>query len=282
MATIKFLQERIQKAQETITKKQNTITKKQIQIQKKEIMLQTKFGVTNIESAKWDRTNPNHGDIYWTICDIENLQDDIIRGSNEISEKQEALKKYQEELQRELEKAASRDVKVILEFLDMWKQNCKDYYTRCLPKWIKTLNEYREVDRQHCEWHNHGGWKESKEVKEEWENRWKAAQEAHKVWNFMDRYIITDIIDNKRSYRLDMDKIQKDLDYEANCKYDFIIERTNKIVGQITDASGLSIGSKGDLNGFIIGTRGVAKVQTIGAGGWNIQCFHFRTLINEA
>lgn len=282
MATIKFLQERIQKAQETITKKQNTITKKQIQIQKKEVMLQTKFGVTNIESAKWDRTNPNHHDIYWTICDIENLQGDIIRGSNEIAEKQEALKKYQEELQHELEKAASRDVKVILEFLDMWKQNCKDYYSRSLLRWIETWNEYHKVDLEYCDWQNHGGWNDPKDVQEAWKNRLKEARGAHREWGFLNRYIIVDIIDNKRNYRLNDCLIQMDLDYEANVKYDFIIERTNKIVGQITDASGLSIGSKGDLNGFIIGTRGVAKVQTIGAGGWNIQCFHFRTLINEA
>ena len=78
---------------------------------------------------------------------------------------------------------------------------------------------------------------------------------------------------------LRLDKIDKDLTEEANRKYDFIIERTNEIVGQITDASALRIGDKGDLNGFIKGTRGTAKVETIGAGGYNIQRFHFRTLI---
>ena len=86
--------------------------------------------------------------------------------------------------------------------------------------------------------------------------------------------------DNERSLEAAMQQLEKDLNEEANRKYDFIIERTNAIVGEITDASGLSIGSKQDLNGFIVGTRGTAKVQTIGAGGYNIQCFHFRTLIN--
>ena len=37
----------------------------------------------------------------------------------------------------------------------------------------------------------------------------------------------------------------------------------------------------GDINGIIVGTEGKAKIQTIGAGGYNIQCFHFRTLIHE-
>ena len=77
-------------------------------------------------------------------------------------------------------------------------------------------------------------------------------------------------------------KLAKDLTQEANRKYDFIIERTNYIVGEITDAAALQVGAKGDLNGFIDGTRGRAKVQTIGAGGYNIQCFHFRTLIHKA
>ena len=76
------------------------------------------------------------------------------------------------------------------------------------------------------------------------------------------------------------EKLAKELDQEAKRKYDFIIERTNAIVGQITDASNLCIGAKGDLNGYIIGTDGKAKVQTVGAGGYNIMCFHYRTLIN--
>ena len=77
------------------------------------------------------------------------------------------------------------------------------------------------------------------------------------------------------------DKLQKELDVEADEKYDAIIERTNAICGKITDARGLWTSAKGDLDGIIIGERGVAKVQTIGAGGYNIQCFHFRTLVHE-
>ena len=76
-------------------------------------------------------------------------------------------------------------------------------------------------------------------------------------------------------------RLNKNLSEEANRKYDFIIDRTNRIVGQITDASNLSISDNGELNGIVIGTRGTAHVKTVGAGGYNIQCFHFRTYIKE-
>ena len=76
-------------------------------------------------------------------------------------------------------------------------------------------------------------------------------------------------------YKIDLEKLQRDLDHEADCKYDFIIEMTNENVRKTTDAGGLSIGRKGDLNGLIIGTNGTAKVQTSGAGGYNIQCYKY-------
>ena len=44
------------------------------------------------------------------------------------------------------------------------------------------------------------------------------------------------------------------------------------------DASYLSIKNV-NLNGYIIGKDGKATVETIGAAGYNIQIYHYRTLI---
>lgn len=71
------------------------------------------------------------------------------------------------------------------------------------------------------------------------------------------------------------------LEAEKKAKILDLMARIEKITGKIVDAEYLKIGPKGDLEGIIIGEKGKAKINTIGAGGYNIQCYHFRTLIHE-
>lgn len=75
--------------------------------------------------------------------------------------------------------------------------------------------------------------------------------------------------------------LEKAMEEEKRAKLIDLIGRIMCTVGTITDAAALHIGPEGDINGYIVGTEGKAKIQTIGAGGYNIQCFHFRTLIHE-
>lgn len=75
--------------------------------------------------------------------------------------------------------------------------------------------------------------------------------------------------------------LERAMEEEKRAKLLDLIGRIMSTVGTITDAAALYIGPEGDINGYIEGTEGKAKIQTIGAGGYNIQCFHFRTLIHE-
>ncbi len=75
--------------------------------------------------------------------------------------------------------------------------------------------------------------------------------------------------------------LEKALEAEKKAKIIDLVNRIEKVVGRIVDAENLHIGYKGDLEGVIFGEQGKAKINTIGAGGYNIQCFHFRTLIHE-
>ena len=75
--------------------------------------------------------------------------------------------------------------------------------------------------------------------------------------------------------------LEKAMERERKAKLLDLTNRIMKVVGRIADASGLYIADNGEINGYIDGTEGRAKVETIGAGGYNIQRFHFRTLIHE-
>lgn len=62
-----------------------------------------------------------------------------------------------------------------------------------------------------------------------------------------------------------------------------LLERVTEKTGKITDASGLIVtsGNQGYavINGLVIGENGNAVVESIGAGGYNIQRYHIRTLV---
>lgn len=76
-------------------------------------------------------------------------------------------------------------------------------------------------------------------------------------------------------------KLTSMLDRDIKIKYDNIITKVEKFCGNVTDASGLYMGNDGTINGIIIGDEGKAKVETIVAGGWNIQIAHYRVLVHK-
>ena len=80
------------------------------------------------------------------------------------------------------------------------------------------------------------------------------------------------------SRKFDPDWLEKEIEEEKNNKLIDLMTRVSKVTGEIIDASHLSI-KEGNLNGYIIGKDGNAEVETIGAGGYNVQVYHYRTLI---
>lgn len=271
--------ERIEKATATIAKKENTITKKTAQIEKKWNSLEKKYNWNRTDRESHYITLMNRGyssneadEISWTISDIESLEEDIERGSNEIAEIKERLAKYEAELQTVIEKENSRNVKAILDFLADWKEKCINYHIEMLPKYIEARNAWIDLDRDYSEkleavW---GDYEKYREIKKE---RDALKKEFGTAWGWIGAYVTRG--------KLDMDRLEKDYQRDCELKYDDIIERTNDLIGEIKDASGLEVNNKAGLDGIIVGERGTVKVNTISAGGYNIQCFHFRTLIHK-
>ena len=221
--------------------------------------------IKTAQATNWEK-NPyyyDERDLTWTLKDIASAQ--------------AALDKYLSDLETAESKAASRNVQVIIDFLDTWKQRVEEYYVSCFDKFLEARAEYYAKDREYTNWFNSAwklsgepGYRETYENKRREEKKLRADYEAK--WKFLFPYV------ERNTFNIE--KLRKDLTLEAEAKYDDIIERTNKLIGTIIDASNLRVGGKGDLNGYIVGERGKCKVETIGAGGWNIQIYHFRTLIH--
>ena len=64
----------------------------------------------------------------------------------------------------------------------------------------------------------------------------------------------------------------------ANEEVDGFLEDVSAKAGEILGAKALTI-ECGNINGIVVGTLADVKVTTFGAGGWNIQRFHFRTKV---
>lgn len=227
-----------------------------------------------IEAAKatnWEK-NP-----YWYD------EHDLIMVDEELKVAEQMLAKLKADLLEYDEKANSRNIPQMVEFLNQWKESCYIYYMDAITNYFVRMSEIREAIRAAYE---SGEIPEDikakqRKLKEDFNGYYELGKDA---WGCDTKIKHAGKYEYARSYIVDNEeyakqKLLKDLEAEYNRKYDFIIERTNAIVGQITDATNLTI-TNGELNGVIIGTRGVARVTTIGAGGYNIQKFHFRTLVS--
>lgn len=270
MASIEFIQKRIAGKEKEIEK----ITKKIERIRK-------------AEATGWE-VNP----YYYSERDLKSAL-------RELAASQEALEGYKAQLSVEREKAQSRNVPAILEFLERWKARNFQFYESGLREAFEEEAKLEKLRRELAG--KRYGTPEYKAANEAYQAASKANRAKHygyfrplteeekkqpryryeyhiKIkegeWEHLRRFFLG-------SYEESIAKLQRELNEEAGRKYDFIVERATAITGKITNAEGLKIGAKEELNGYIVGERGTAKIQTIGAGGYNIQCFHFRTLVNE-
>jgi vacuolar-type H+-ATPase subunit I/STV1 len=74
------------------------------------------------------------------------------------------------------------------------------------------------------------------------------------------------------------EEIRKDAEQYADGYIMNLINRVTKYIGEITDFSNLYLTGPA-INGIVIGERGKVRVETILAGGYNIQCLHNRVLV---
>lgn len=270
MATREYVVERLNKAQERLAKKQGTLEKHIKAIDKKEAKIVANgwnFWTPAFEARRYAEI-PN--EVYWLFCEIKDKEEQIENTKEEIEKAEADIAKWSAMLVTIEEKEQSRNVPAITEFLNNWEEEAIEWYTKQQAEFLKARTIYYAQDRELCERGNRC--RDGKERAAIREQNWKLTKEFNARWREMI------YLNGKGDFDAEMRKMVAD---EKNRKYDDIINRTNEEVGTITDAAGLKVDGRCNLNGFIIGERGTVKVESIYAGGWNIQCLHIRTLIHK-
>lgn len=76
-----------------------------------------------------------------------------------------------------------------------------------------------------------------------------------------------------------LERLEKMLDKEVIKKLNTLVSKVEKKGGTIIRPLTLEVSASGELNGLICCENKSVLVETIYAGGYNIQCLHYRTLV---
>lgn len=269
------LQDRIQKSNIKIEKIEKRIKKWQ-NAQTREAFLKADGWLLNMgrdEEYLWNE--------YIKDCNKE-----LDYAIQDLHDAQLTLEKYQNALNLELAKEDefnNNRILVIWDFLLNYKEQVAEY----IRKNVEVLNEYYKVNSQMCDWHNNNSYKvyNGEMTREEYNNvynelRRKEKELEENIHPYTKLCATRDYTKEHSQRYIDEAKLEEILLKDCKARYFQLVKEVTEITGIITDAQDLKIRA-GELNGIIIGERGKAKVQTFSAGGWHIQCYHYRTRVDR-
>lgn len=246
---------RLEKTQAEVQKKLGTIEKKTARRDKLANGFTDKYGVNPLETegrfsileeAGIKERSEEWNDAYWTLCDIDSLNDDIKNLYKKIEEKEGVIRKYEDALYKaeEIDSIYEKEI----------PESMKAMEAELIVEWDRYDKEKREYYRMQ--------YKElgfEKFIK-------KFTYVAYQSKNKTDTEIHQTNVKNARAEVLDL------------------YNRVKEITGEITDWSHIRLTNGNSfpvLNGWVTGKEGRANVESVLAGGYNIQRLHIRTLVHR-
>lgn len=250
---------------------------------------------------------------------IDQLEDNLCK----LFEVEAVAKNWEVKLNKETNREAVVQIPILVEFLDMWEDKAREYYHQLAEAQVQKMNEFHDITYnflQEADYDN-ASYEQRKQIVKDFnrmiETRYyKSSRHPYGPYSiedwiegmdelglvsirfekdpeYADKYYYSDFgyqgIPGKYVlYNFNEEKLNKLLKEERKRKYEALVNRVTEITGEITDVSGLDIDPRGDLNGIVIGKNGKARVNTIGAGGYNEgeivnvkhgQVFHYRVLV---
>ena len=237
--------------------------------------------------------------------DISIKHEDIKSATSKLAEAREILKNWQDKLNTRITRDAYLEAntpEILKDFLENWKQHAIGYYREKRIRFIEYRKDLKAQERA-ARLEALQTLPSLERARKLYEGREVTDYDLANLWprKDVDEFLHErglDYYQIQRKLKGEGDGVtfrlleihdeqereawlERTMEEEKRAKLLDLIGRIMSTVGTITDATALRIGPEGDINGYIEGTEGKAKIQTIGAGGYNIQCFHFRTLIHE-
>ena len=220
------------------------ISKAEEKIVKKQNTISKKTAAVEKKQAELAKT-VDRRERYCIECDIGWLEDDLKRLASEIKETEKTLENYRKQLDGEIKR--------------------QDLLTKEVPETLKTLQtelvaEWNEYDKN---------------------RRAKMRKDYNELSydDFKRKYRGQDM---QFRYKTD-EEINRDNERDAESIILNLVNRVKGITGEITDWGKLYLSRDNNgfsiLNGYVQGKEGRCEVESIGAGGYNIQRYHIRVLV---
>lgn len=247
--TSKELQERVNKAAETVEKKIATIERHKKQLVKKAQPLDGWIDFNRYNDYRYDTELRNRykaetgRDLYWDLCDYSDKLSDIEGAENSLKEAKRILANWNAKLDAQLEKERTIE-KVLPPIFNQLKEDLTNDWTK------------NDLIRQ------------EKFFKDKSTLSYK---ELATIYSYSERELFSST--NEEGFR-------KANARDAEIWIVDLYNRVKDVTGEVTDWSNIYYGGKA-LNGTVVGKKGSANVETITAGGYNIQRLHYRVLVHK-
>ena len=203
----------------------------------------------NIEANGWDPENPwckegtaEHDNAYWAICEYQDKVEAIRTANEKLAEKKQTLANWENKLNKQIDSERI----IANEVPEAFKQA----RAKLVEEWVAADIEARNymLDKK-------------AEL---------SYEEFRKIYKYSTEEALT-----HTDY-----EFRKIEEREADIWLLNLYMRVKEITGKVIDCENIHWGGKG-LDGYIIGEDGTALVETIGAGGYNIQRYHLRVLVHK-
>ena len=238
-----------------------------------------------------------------TMTNVEKYLQSLNKASEKVVKIENTLKKHQTKLEKLLKQLSENGVNLDLSHIEYIDSSYKEFNIM-----VDFLKPYMHDSNGHasqmywelCEVEskirdirsNYQKLKDANRVVENWNTKLNKQIEKDNLIKIKTPDVIIEFVNGwgKRAYewhksnpknRMTEKELIKWIDQAKQEKIAALTIAVQDITGDITDARMLTIANNGCLNGVIHGVNGSAHVETILAGGYNIQCLHYRTLVHK-